>query len=188
MTAEREVGALDRAELLEAATDALLRLVPLRSWAEISLRDIADEADVAFSDLYALAPSKIALLGRLSQRFDDAALKTPVTPAEAVHDRLFEVVMSRIEVMEPHRAALTAIASAAGVISIAPHLPLTARALLEAAGVEATPPRMAGMTLVWLRIVQVWRDDEGALNRTMAEIDKRLRQLAARLAPIGQGF
>jgi len=44
------------------------------------------------------------------------------------------------------------------------------------------------MTAVWGRIVQVWRADEGALNRTMAEIDKRLKQLRARLSALGQGF
>jgi hypothetical protein len=44
------------------------------------------------------------------------------------------------------------------------------------------------MTLVWARVVQVWRDDEGALNRTMAEIDKRLKQMRARLARVGAGF
>ena len=38
------------------------------------------------------------------------------------------------------------------------------------------------------RIVQVWRDDEGALNRTMAEIDKRLKQMRERLGRIGAGF
>ena len=60
--------------------------------------------------------------------------------------------------------------------------------LVEAAGVNATAPRLAAMTLVWGRIVQVWRADEGALNRTMAEIDKRLKQMRSRLARLGAGF
>jgi hypothetical protein len=44
------------------------------------------------------------------------------------------------------------------------------------------------MAAVWGRVLQVWRDDEGALNRTMAEIDKRLRQMRERLGRIGAGF
>ena len=44
------------------------------------------------------------------------------------------------------------------------------------------------MTAVWLRTLQVWRDDEGALNRTMAEIDRRLRQMRDRLKRVGAGF
>ena len=41
---------------------------------------------------------------------------------------------------------------------------------------------------MWTRVLQVWRDDEGALNRTMAEIDKRLKQMCEQLKRIGAGF
>ena len=41
---------------------------------------------------------------------------------------------------------------------------------------------------VWACMVQVWRDDEGALNRTMAEIDKRLKQMRERLKWVAAGF
>jgi len=91
------------------------------------------------------------------------------------------------EPMEPWRAVLAGVEGSA-VVPLLPHLPRAARAILEAAGVEATAPRLAAMTAVWARIVQVWRADEGALNRTMAEIDKRLKQLRTRLNTVGQGF
>jgi hypothetical protein len=96
--------------------------------------------------------------------------------------------MARIEAMEPDRAALVAIARELPRAALAPHLPLTARAILEAAGVEATLPRLAAMIAVWARIAQVWRDDEGALNRTMAEIDQRLKQMRSALRRIRAGF
>jgi hypothetical protein len=44
------------------------------------------------------------------------------------------------------------------------------------------------MSLTWARIAGVWRDDEGALNRTMAEIDGQLKSLRSGLARIGAGF
>jgi hypothetical protein len=44
------------------------------------------------------------------------------------------------------------------------------------------------MSAVWGRTLQVWRDDEGALNRTMAELDKRLKQMASSLEKVGAGF
>jgi hypothetical protein len=90
--------------------------------------------------------------------------------------------------MEPHRAALTAMARDAGPAAYATHFPSTARALLEAAGLDATAPRLIAMTALWARTAQVWRDDEGALNRTMAEIDRRLRQFRSAMSRIGQGF
>jgi AcrR family transcriptional regulator len=177
----------DKTSLEDKAEAAMLRLAAERPWGAVSLRDVAEAADIPLADLYALAPGKAALLARFSRRLDRAALDTAKTPSEDVHDRLFDAVMARIEAMEPHREALTSIARES-VIAIAPNFPRTARALLEAAGVNATPPRLLAMSAVWARTVQVWRDDEGALNRTMAEIDKRLKEMRERLGRLGQGF
>ncbi|HWF76552.1 MAG TPA: TetR family transcriptional regulator [Caulobacteraceae bacterium] len=175
-------------DILDQAIDAALALAAERPWREVSLRDIAERAGVDFAALYAAAPAKPLLVLQLSQRLDRAALATAATPSDDVHDRLFDAGMARIEAMEAQRAALVSMARGEGPIALAPHFPLTARAILEAAGVTATPPRLAAMSLVWARVVQVWRDDEGALNRTMAEIDKRLKQMRTRLQRIGAGF
>ena len=174
--------------IIEKAADAALSLAAEGPWREVTLRDIAAKAQTPFADLYAKANGKAALLSRISQRFDCAALAAAEGEGEDVHDRLFDAAMARIEAMEPHRAALIAIARDENPLVIARNLPRTARAILEAGGVDATPPRLAAMTAVWLRIVQVWRDDEGALNRTMAEIDKCLKQMRERLGKIRAGF
>ena len=173
---------------LDKAADAALALAAERPWREVSLRDIAERAQVPLADLYARATSKWGLMARLSDRFDRAALETAATPSDDVHDRLFDATMARVEAMEPHREALIAIVRSDTPVMLAPHLPRTARAILEAAGVDATPPRILAMTAVWARTVQVWRDDEGALNRTMAEIDKRLKQMREQLGRIRAGF
>jgi hypothetical protein len=175
-------------DLMDQAIDAALALAAERPWREVSLREIAERAGADFADLYAEAPAKPLLVLRLSRKLDRAALATAATLSDDVHDRLFDAAMARIEAMEAHRDALRSMARGEGPLAIAVHLPLTARAILEAAGVTATPPRLAAMTLVWARVAQVWRDDEGALNRTMAEIDKRLKQMRARLGRIGAGF
>jgi AcrR family transcriptional regulator len=182
-----------RPDVLDTAGDCALALAADHPWSEISLRDIARAAGVGFAELYSRAPGKDALLDHLARRFDTAALAAAEDDASAeAHDRLFEAVMARLEAMEPHRAALIAIAQARGMLAIAPHLPRTARALLEAAGIDTGGPlgalRIAGLTSAWARILQVWRDDQGALNRTMAEIDKLLHTLNRRLKRIGAGF
>ena len=176
------------ADILDRAADAALALAADKPWPQVALRDIAVKADVPFADLYALASSKHAVLAHLSARFDRAALGVDYPEASAVHDRLFDAAMARLEAMEPHRHALIAIAKGEGAIISATRFPKIARAILEAAGVEAAPPRLLAMTAVWARGVQVWRDDEGALNRTMAELDKRLKQMAEGLKKIGAGF
>lgn len=175
-------------DILDRAGAALLALAGATPWREITLRAIAEKAGISLSDLYRLARSRLEVLAHLSRRFDQAALAPPAGDGAAMHDRLFDAVMARVEAMEPHRAALTAIIRAQGPLALAPHLPRTARAILEGAALTATPLRHAAMTAVWARIVQVWRDDEGALNRTMAEIDKRLKQMRDRLGRIGAGF
>ena len=177
-------------DILDKAADAALALAADKPWSAISLLDIARAAEIPFADLYAKAPSKAALVARLGKRFDRAALETASEESDAV-DRLFEAAMARLEAMEPHRAVLIAIGRAEPA-ALARRLPLTARALLEASGVDSSGAkgalRLAAMTAVWARVLQVWRDDEGALNRTMAELDKRLKQMRDRLKRVGAGF
>ncbi len=175
-------------QILDRACAAMLALAGERPWRHITLRDIAARAELSLSDLYAQAASKNFLLAHLSARHDAAALATAETPSEDLHDRLFDAVMARVEAMEPDRAALIAVANELPRLGLAPHFPPTARAILEAAGVEATLPRLGAMIAVWARVAQVWRDDEGALNRTMAEIDLRLKKMRDRLSRIGAGF
>ena len=184
---------MEAPDLIDRAADAALELAADRPWTEIALRDIAKAAGLPFAELYARAPGKAALLDRVSRRFDAAALTAGAAEDAAdPHDRLFETVMARLEAMAPHRAVLIAIARAEGPLQLAPRLPRTARALLEAAGVSTDGPigavRIAAMTAVWARVLQVWRDDEGALNRTMAEIDRQLKRMRSALKRVGVGF
>lgn len=178
-------------EALDRALDATLELAAERPWREISLRDVAAASGLPFDVLFDAAHSKSELLDALARRFDRAALTAEIAAGDDVHDRLFEATMARVEVMEPHRAALVAVARAEGAW-LAPHFPRTARAILESAGLDSSGPkgaaRIAALAAAWARIVQVWRDDEGALNRTMAEIDKLLKQMRDRLNRINAGF
>jgi AcrR family transcriptional regulator len=121
-------------EVLDRAVDAALKLAGEAPWRDLTLRDIASEAGVSFAELYARAPGKGALLDRLSQRFDRAALKEADDPSPDVGDRLFEAIMARLEVMEPDRIVLIAIAQGEGPSPrMAARLAATSRALLEAA-------------------------------------------------------
>jgi AcrR family transcriptional regulator len=176
-------------DTLDRAAAAALALAAERPWRQVALRDIAAKAGVAFADLYALAPSKAAVMSHLAGRFDRAALATADGGGEAdVHDRLFDAALARLEAMQPHRKALLAVAAGESPLDAARRAPATARAILEAAGIDATAPRLAAMGAVWIRLLQVWRTDSDALAKTMAEADKRLKQLRDGLKKIGAGF
>jgi AcrR family transcriptional regulator len=162
------------APTLDPVFTAMLDLAIERPWTAVSLRDIAAKAGVPLAELFARAAGKPELLSQLSQAFDAAALNIEPLPDADAHDALFDAVMARVEAMEPHRAALIAIARD----SAGPSWD----------GLVATPPRVIAMTAVWARIARVWRDDEGALNRTMAEIDKQLKTMRTRLNRIRSGF
>jgi AcrR family transcriptional regulator len=177
---------------LDRAAAAALALAAERPWAEVTLRDIAEKAQVPLAELYLHAPGKARVVDWLARRFDQAALKSGDEAGADPHDRLFDAAMRRIEAMEPHRAALMAIHAGEGPAPLVARLPATARALLEAAGVDASGARGAArvlaMTAVWTRVLKVWGDDEGALNRTMAEIDRRLKQMRKGLEKANAGF
>jgi hypothetical protein len=129
-------------EILERASAALLVLATEGDWRDISLRTVAEKAGVDLADLFPLAPGRTALLAHISRGFDKAALAPVNEDSSDAHDRLFEATMARVEAMQPHRAALIAISRAESVLTIASHLPRTARAILEGAGVNATPLRL----------------------------------------------
>jgi AcrR family transcriptional regulator len=178
-------------DLLDRAAAAALRLAGEKPWRAVTLREIAHTAGVPLADIYAHAPSKRAVIDWLSGRLDIAALKNGNGEHEPL-DRLFDATMRRLEAMEAHRAALIAVYDGEGAGPLALRLPKTARALLEGAGVDASGKRgvlrIAAMTAVWARVLRVWRADEGALNRTMAEIDRRLKQMRDALNRVGAGF
>jgi AcrR family transcriptional regulator len=177
---------------LDRAAAAALALAAERPWADVTLRDIAHKAHVPLAELYVHAPGKAQVVDWLSRRFNLAALKAGEEAGEDAHDRLFDAAMRRIEAMEPHRAALIAIHAGEGPAPLLVRMPATARAILEGAGVDASGARGAlrvvAMTAAWGRILKVWRDDEGALNRTMAEIDRRLKQTRKGLEAVNAGF
>ena len=184
-------GGVGEGDVVDRAADALLRLVGERPWGAIALRDVAQAAHAPFAELYAEAPSKAALMLQISRRMDREALdRLARDDAPTVRDRLFEAFMSRLEVMAPRREALLAAARAERV-ALAPALPRTVRALLEASGVDTSGwrggLRLAAFTAVWGRVLAVWRDDEGALNRTMAEIDAQLTRALSRLERVRAG-
>ena len=170
--------------MLETGLEALNALCAERPWRAVTLRDVAEKAGVPMAELYRAAPSKTALIDHLAMRLDKAALATAATPSEDIHDRLFDAAMARIEAMGPWRPMLAGVEGTA-IAPLLPHLPRRPRHPRGGGG-GGQPPRLAAMTLVWARIVQVWRDDEGALNRTMAEIDKRLKQMRSRLTRLVQ--
>jgi AcrR family transcriptional regulator len=168
--------------------DALFRLAEDHRWDEIELGDIAREAGVTLAELRDLFPSKGAILGAYSRRVDKVVLEgtTDDLVGESVRERLFDVLMRRLDAMTPQKAALKAIArdlrmdplSMAALNQVALN---SQRYMLAAAGISTEGPagalKVQGAVLLFARVLDTWfRDDDPGLSRTMAALDKELER------------
>jgi hypothetical protein len=102
-------------------------------------------------------------------------------------DRVFELLMRRLEALVPYRAGLARLAREARAD---PSVPLLTACRLERSLIwlqDAAGLRHHGLraclarrmlALAYVRAVQVWFKDEGAdLGKTMAELDTQLRRV-----------
>ena len=86
--------------------DAFAALVAERGYARVSLRDVAQESGLAFSEFYRRYRDKPALIASFMARIDTEVLEgTPrqSDPEETARDRLFDVMMRRYDALKPHR-------------------------------------------------------------------------------------
>src|SRR4051794_12894471 len=96
--------------------DAALRLAARQPWQDVGLAEIAAELGVPLADLARHAGSKTQILEAYMRRADQrllAALQAEPVEGEA-HDRLFEVMLRRLELLAPDKAAIASIVRAPG--------------------------------------------------------------------------
>lgn len=175
---------------VDAATrlvDAAVELAGERRWDEIGLADIAARAGLPLAELLARFPTKLDILAAFMRRIDRQVVDSldAELAGEPARERLLDVLLARLEALAPHRAAVRSIARAA---ARAPDLALalnrealrSQRVMLAAAGISgegaAGLARAEGLALVFARVLRVWLDDDDpGMARTMAELDRRLR-------------
>jgi AcrR family transcriptional regulator len=169
-----------------AIVDALMTLAAERRWEEISISDVATKAGVTLSDFRDAFPSKGAVLGAYSRMIDKQVLDgtTSDLMAEPAKERLFDVLMRRLDAMAPHKEAMRGVmawakrdpVSAAALNSVALN---SMRFMLEASDISSEGAvgsvKLQGLVLAWARILDVWFDDDDpASARTMAALDREL--------------
>ena len=173
-----------RGRIIEAA----MRLAGERGWSGLSLDEIANAASCNLAEFRREFHTKAQILVAFTRAVDDAVLAKVgrPEPGTAPRDRLFDVLMTRFEVMAPYKAALRRImddlryrpgeslvqAGAAG---------RSMYWMMAAAGLEADGPRGAlripGAMGIYARAFDIWLDDDDpGMARTMAALDSRLRR------------
>ncbi|MTI43637.1 TetR family transcriptional regulator [Roseibium hamelinense] len=161
-------------------------LVAENGYSEVSLVQLAEAADVKLSVLRESYDSKIDLVKAFSREIDSAVLdeRDDDMGDQPARDRLFDVLMTRIDHLAPHKPFVRALYEAARTD---PVLALEFNAIavksqawmLDAAGVELGGLKRAatvqGLAIAFARVVETWlgEDDEG-MPRTMSKLDKEL--------------
>jgi len=162
---------------------AALACAAAKDWAQVSLLDIAQEAKVPLSEMRDLFASKNAIIAALLRAVDREVLnRTERVAGQEKRDLLFDVLMTRFDVLAPHKAALKSMAkSGGGDLALAGPLFASQHWMLEAAGIDTSGAggavRVAGLAGVYASVFRTWlEDDDPGQARTMAALDRRLRR------------
>jgi AcrR family transcriptional regulator len=166
--------------------NAFMTLLAERPFEEIGFGDIAARAELTLSDLRGEFASKLAILAAHTKDVDRQVLAgiDPDMAEEDARERLFDVLMRRLEIIAPHQDAI------ASLLRSARRDPPLAFALnglsvrsqqwmLTAADIDAAGPRgmlrAQGLALLFARVLRTFvRDDDEGLARTMAALDREL--------------
>jgi ubiquinone biosynthesis protein COQ9 len=172
-------------EFDKALIGAAFTLAGRSGWGAVSVAEAARSAGLDLARARGRFPGRAAILLRLGRMADQAALAQ--TPSEgSVRDRLFYLVMERIDVLQDNRA---------GVLALLRRLPFepgtallldsatkrSMRWLLGAAGVSTAgwrgELRAQGLYAVWLWAMRAWQSDEtDDMSSTMSALDTALQR------------
>ncbi|EHL98125.1 hypothetical protein HMPREF9946_03734 [Acetobacteraceae bacterium AT-5844] len=175
-----------------ALFDAFWKLVAEQGWRRLSLHTLASEAGMTLAELRAKVSHKGALPCLFSRSVDEAVLRgAPASVSGTARDRLFDVLMHRIDALQPHRAGIIRLGREMRTdpvltLMLAPQLAASMAWMLEAARIDAGgltgAMRVQGLCGVWIATLRAWEQDESTdLGHTMAGLDKALDR-AERLA------
>lgn len=167
---------------------AALELAALQGWRRTTLGDIAARAGLSLAELHAQYRSRQEILAAWMSQLDAGMLAgSDSDDAGASHrDRLFAVIMRRFDALARHKTAIRAIArdlifDPADALAMACAMRQSLVWMLESAGIDCNgikgQLRLKGLGLVYAATWRVWlRDDSADLSKTMASLDRGLRQ------------
>jgi AcrR family transcriptional regulator len=169
----------------EKAIDAFMALLVERRFEDIGLAEVAGRAGLKLSQLRAEFGSTLRLYAAHVRAIDEAVLDGgDGDMSEETHrERLFDVLMRRIEKLAPYKEAVRSLLSS---VRRNPPLALALNGIavrsqkwmLEAAGISTAGARgmlrAQGSALLFARVIGVWLDEDEGVDRTMAALDRGL--------------
>lgn len=180
---------------LDPVVSAALRLAGEKGWRGAGMREIARASGLPPATVRRNFPCKTSILLAYAKEVERRAAAQPVPfePEDTVRDRLFELLMQRLDILEEHRRPVSSIlremsSDPVAAVIAAPETLRFMGPILDQAGVPSGGPvgwlRRKGLAGIWLATLYVWARDESPDHaRTMAALDANLRRVepAARL-------
>jgi AcrR family transcriptional regulator len=170
-------------EKIVAAFMALLAEKPIE---EIGLAEIARQAGVSLEQLRGAFSSKFAILAAHTKHIDRVVLGADLSDMaeEPPRERLFDVMMRRLEALAPHRDAVRSLLRSARrnpplAFALNGLAVRSQQWMLTAADIGASGPRgmmrAQGLAMLFGSVLRTWvHDDDPGLSRTMAALDRAL--------------
>lgn len=166
--------------------DAFMALLAEKPIEQVGLAEIARAAGVSLAELRDEFGSTFAILAAYVKQVDRAVLagEDADMAEEPPRERLFDVLMRRIELLTPHKEAVRSLMRSAmrnpGLALALQRLALRSQQwMLTAADIGAAGPlgfvRAQGLAVLFASVLRTWVDDDDpGLARTMAALDRAL--------------
>jgi len=170
----------------ERIVAAFMALLAEKRIEEIGLAEIAKRAGVSLADLRGEFGSTVAILAAHMKAIDRAVLRGGDADMadEPRRERLFDVMMRRLDALSPHKAAVRSLARSVrrnpGLAFALNGLAVRSQQwMLTAADISAAGPkgmlRAQGLAMLFSSVLRTWVDDEDPGHApTMAALDRAL--------------
>lgn len=178
---------MDHDDFDSALLTAAMTQAEQGGWGSVSLLDAARNAGLPFPRTRERFPCKASLLLRLGRIADDSAL-ADTTAFGSPRERLFDLLMRRLDVFQQYRPGLRAVLRA---LPFDPPLALllggatveSMRWMADAAGISTSGlgglVRTNMVVAIWTHTLRAWEKDESEdMGSTMAALDQALNQAA----------
>jgi AcrR family transcriptional regulator len=185
--AERTNGGSSRpASTRERIIQSFMRLLAEKPIEDIGFAEIATRACVSLSELREAFGAKLAILAAHVKEIDRRVLaaEDAEMAEESPRERLFDVLMRRLELLEPHKAAVRSLvrscernpplALALNGVAVRSQQWMLAAANIDGTGTQGMV-RAQGLALLFASVLRVWvHDEDPGHARTMAALDRAL--------------
>lgn len=170
----------------ERIVEAFMALLAERPFEEIGFREIAARAGLTLAQCREEFGATIAILAAHMKEMDRKVLAESASDMEEepARERLFDVLMRRIEALAPHRAAIRSLVRSLArnpglAFAVNGFAVRSQQWMLTAADIDAAGPRglirAQGLAVLYARVLRVWLEDQDpGLARTLAALDREL--------------